>query len=433
MPGSLKEKGLSDNRQLRSTPVHFGHFFWGTYYSLKPHRWRRQVIRIRGGRVIGRVLAFKFRERGALMNAIGIAVYWVLRAFLWPANLLLVGLSPAQGRSIAIEAGEKGWNLIEFEELLRSAEEFYPGRVSQVVIPTDSSAISYLRAVVDAVRTDEIGHYHYDPRSVPSKSVLVAFMVSLSLGAVFTALNVIPICKLTDYGMRRHRWQCALVSAFRGVVLSLQTPKSFGKSFPHRRIFGPFPMAISHATAKEQIDRSATWAQKTDGASFVGRLNEPRHSALKAIKNRLESDGIAVDILGQSPDIRVRRRLSADDYWNQLGRARLGLATTTVSEGPHIDTPPAAHLVYRIFETPLTGSLLLAQRAPGFSRFFIDGRDSLWFDSEEQLAQKLDPGKSGHLPFEEMAVNGQRRVRSLAQINAYWLLVETVLRRHSAT
>ena len=357
-------------------------------------------------------------------------LYFVFLPIVWviQRSRRLSGKAPSP--RLAIEAGVKGWELIEFKELLSSAEEFLPSLVSPVKIENQDSILGYVREVTRAVKREGVSHYHYDPRTGP-QGFTSAVATSVLLAVYFSWARVVPICKLTDFGVFMHRWQVAIVSAASGVVLSLQAPASFSRVFPHTRIFGPFPMAFSSASAEKIIEASSGWARKRRGLGFVGRLNYPRSRILNQVEQGLNLSIVPVEMQLQVSDENSRQRLPESTYWQELGSTQFGLTTTAHTEAEYVDLADSNHLVYRVFEIPLTGSLLVAQETSGFRRFFRPEVDSIWFNNPSQVGNQLEGLLREPDHLQRIAERGRQRVLSLARAGVYWLLVDTVLGRES--
>ena len=157
----------------------------------------------------------------------------------------------AQGKALlCIEAGNRGWELIEYRELLVSAEE-YIGRENTKKVIIDRSQ-SYIAQVLDSIRKFKPTHYLYDSRT-GSEQWLTGLWQSFCVAVLFQWHGVTPICVLTDLPVRAWRAQTSIVSAKRGIVISLMLPYRVSESFPHRRLIGPQMMAFSRETLNKLV------------------------------------------------------------------------------------------------------------------------------------------------------------------------------------
>ncbi len=139
----------------------------------------------------------------------------------------------SSNKRLCIEAGSKGWELIDVNELFLSSSE-YLGKenVHKLVINKESN---YIDQVKRAIIENKPTHYIYDART-GSQNWLSGLIQAFRLAIIFQMNAIVPICVLTDLPVRSWRCQCAVVSAKRGVVMSLMSPKDIHSIFPHSRI-----------------------------------------------------------------------------------------------------------------------------------------------------------------------------------------------------
>ena len=341
---------------------------------------------------------------------------------------LATGFSDMYGRrrlrepGIVIEAGAGGWQLIEYKELFKSAQEYFGAeRVSRLDI---NPGLSYLSQVRCSLRSNKFSHRLYDPRT-GSQRVIPGFFQALSIAFLYSIYGVTPICALTDFPIARQRFQVAVVSARRGVTFTLMQPKLVGRSFPHRRLIGPMPMALSAETVGALIENPPLIEKMNMvPVAFVGSLYEPRIATLRAVAAHLERHGIKLEVIGR--DLKVPR---GDDtsYWSSIRSAQIVITTADQRIFHDRENLGLRHLVYRYFEVLAVGSLLVGQVVPGLGRFLVEGEHFVGYDSPADAAKKIQWALNNPSELERISRAGQERCRDLVQAGIFWQTVETGL------
>ena len=137
---------------------------------------------------------------------------------------------------LMIEAGERGWQAIEFQELYQSAVEYLGTDAVEKLVVDKSKA--YVPQVRKTLENEQVTHYFYDPRT-GSQELLGGFAEALKLAILFARYRVSPIVYLTDLAFRQWRCKASAVSAVSGVTVTFMMPKVVQPIFPHRRLAGP--------------------------------------------------------------------------------------------------------------------------------------------------------------------------------------------------
>ena len=328
--------------------------------------------------------------------------------------------------SLAIECGAEGWKLIEYQELFRSAQEFYGlERVTKCVIDRRAR---YLGSAYDSIARGTDSHRFLDPRT-GSQNWLVGFGESFIIGVWMAWFGVVPVVALTDFPIVRHRLQAAILTASAGVVCTLMSPQVVGNKFPHRRLLGPMPMALSAETAREIRRRTGPPAEDSGrrvGAIFSGSLYEPRASVLAAIREELEALGKQLVVRGR---VIGGARRPDSEYWSDLSKHLIVLSTADQRHNAERDMVGFRHLVYRYFEATAAGALLVGQSVSGLSRFLVPGEDFLSFDTDREAAEAISWALENVESAEAIARRGQAKTLNLSVLAIYWQLVETGLGR----
>jgi hypothetical protein len=335
--------------------------------------------------------------------------------------------SPASSPLLCLEAGIKGWDLIEYKEVLASAEE-YLGKANVRKIVIDRS-LPYVEQVRQAVCEHRPTHYVYDSRTGREKW-LSGLVDSFRIAMLFQFYGVVPICVLTDLPVRAWRAQTAVVSARRGVVVSLMSPRDVMPIFPHSRILGPQLMAFSSGTLTKLIELDAQLQNKFVEKSlvFTGSLYEPRTSLLECVQRGLAPHGINLEIKGRALG---SRRFSDDDYWRSLGSATMVITTANLCEQTGVDWPWVSHLIYRYLEVPAVGSVLVAQEVPGLRRYLLPDVHYICYATPEEAVEKIAYYWNHPEALERIAIAGREKIRSLIRSSMYWICVDTALQSDS--
>ena len=327
-----------------------------------------------------------------------------------------------QASLIAIESGKVGWTLIEYEELLASAFEYFgPSGVLKVCIEQRKH---YLRETYRVLRKSRITHFVYDPRT-GAQTFGKGLIQSFVLIVLFAWFKIIPIARLSDMPDRKWRLQCAVVTAASGVCTTLMEPSILKFYFPHKRLVGPMMMALSHGRVLKlhELRKSIVVPKKTN-AIFTGAMYEPRATILSEIRDGLRSRGLDLELqvrnIGEERD-------SNESYWQRLIDAEIVVTTADQSTGLGAEPIDLPHLVYRYTEVLASGSLLVAPIVPGVEEYFRPGVDFVSFQSVADAVNQIAYYLGSESERLSIAESGSTRLLELVESHNFWKKIDSVL------
>lgn len=335
--------------------------------------------------------------------------------------------SRRKNTKLCIEAGEKGWELIEYKELLESAIDFLGHeKVRKVSI---SKNHSYIYQVASAIRTYRPTHYVYDSRTGDQRW-LRGLLQSFQISILFQIYGIVPICVLTDLPVRNWRTQTAVVSAKRGLVITLMSPRDIMPIFPHRRIIGPLMMPFSISTLKiiKNLDRKCADRIKYKSLIFIGSLYEPRTTLLNKIKMSLERNEIILEMKGRELG---SKKFADEDYWSVIASASLVITTADQIQSNITDWAWFPHLIYRYLEVPAAGAVLIAQDVPALRRYLIPNIHYISYESYEEAVEKITYYWHHSDELERISMAGKEKAWAIIESNLYWICIDTALQRFS--
>ena len=323
---------------------------------------------------------------------------------------------------IAIEAGSRGWDSIEFKELYQSAAEYFG--CSGVVKLVVRQEVDYLEQIRVVLAKNRITHYLYDPRT-GSQNWSQAIWQSLKVATLLTRNNIVPIILLTDFAVRRWRVQSAIVSSLRGVVVIFMSPRSVAPIFPHRRLLGPSLMPLS----EKMLRQLGEWIRHRPEnlppkAIFTGSMYEPRTTILAAIEAGVKAKGGVFDCLGRSIGT---ARTPDDEYWTRLINADIVFTTSCQMQQPGTDWASIPHFLYRYLEVIASGTLLIAEDVPAVRRYFTPGEHFVTYESIDDGVDKIIFFLNNHDQRRRIACEGKRRADFLVHSRTFWMTIDSTL------
>ena len=354
---------------------------------------------------------------------------WCLLFFLDAARMVAQKESGRDKPSmLCIEAGSKGWEIIEYQELYASACDYLGSdQVHKVVIDPD---INYLGQLKSILVHQSPTHYLYSPRT-GSQNPVIGLYQSFRISFLLHWYNVIPIASLTDLPVRTWRAQCAVVTAKSGIVVGLMSPKEVYPIFPHGRLIGPSLMPFSQATMKRLNDLSSDRSQgQQPTAIFTGSLYEPRTSVLEEIGNGLKERGLQLEMKGRRLE---NKRVPDSEYWQTLINASLVVTTADQIAETGRDWTWLPHFIYRYTEVLACGRLLVAPDIPGIRRYFIPGIHFVAFSSPEQAVEAIAHHLNNEAELEKIAAQGKEKAQALINAHTFWNCIDTGLGKDSLT
>lgn len=358
--------------------------------------------------------------------------FWITRLVLFLLIPLRWAMAPRRPVDLAtglcMEAGARGWEIIEFKELYASACEYLGSdRVHKIVINRDEDYVPQTRRAVDQFRPT---HYVYDART-GSQTWLTGLRQAFRIAVLFHVRGVTPICILSDLPMRGWRAQCAMVSARAGVVISLMSPRVFRPIFPHGRVVAPLPMSFSEATLNLVDELSARRSEPMPPAAvFVGSLYEPRTTILREMKDGLAARGFTLDLKARELGT---PKSHDEEYWTRLCNAAMIVTTADQIEVPGADWTQCPHMIYRYIEVTACGALLVAQAVAGIERYFTPGEHFVAYSSPAHAVEVMAYYLVHDNERRRIAQRGKERARALIRARIYWTCVDVALGKDALT
>ncbi len=358
--------------------------------------------------------------------------YWINRCLLLLADAarnLIKGRSGMHASGVlCIEAGAKGWEIIEYQELFTSACEYLgPDQVYKVIITKEKNYLAQVKQVLDELTPT---HYLYSPRT-GSQNWVVGLYQSFRISILLHWRNITPITFLTDLPVRTWRAQCAVVTAGSGIVVSLMSPKKIHAIFPHQRIIGPCLMPFSETTMNRLNDLSADRHQGgPPTAVFTGSLYEPRTTVLQKISDGLKERGLQLEMKGRSLE---KKRSPDSEYWQTLINASLVVTTADQIAEKGRDWTWLPHFIYRYTEVLVSGRLLVAPDIPGIRRYYTPGVHFLAFSSPDQAVEIIASYLNNEAELEKIAAQGKAKAQALVTAHAFWSSLDMALGKRSMT
>lgn len=329
---------------------------------------------------------------------------------------------------LMISAGVKGWESIEFKELLISAQE-YLGTVDRVIQHKVTSPQTYLEELKQLITRNHVTHALYDPRT-GKQDTWGGFVEAIRISWLFERHNVIPIVLLTDVSLRKFRIKASMVSALSGIVICFLLPRLIKPIFPHKRLFGPYTMPFSKATL-DSIQASkknkADDAKSEKIAYFIGSLYEPRTTRLNNIREGLLSKGFDLQIKGRKAG---GERRTDEEYWQTLAEPVI-VTTADQLYSSELDWSWVPSLVYRYIEALACGTLLVAPAVPAVERYFRPHQDFVPFVSDQDAIERIEYYLRNPDKRKQVAAAGHERARQLIESHVFWMQIDTCLSEYS--
>lgn len=352
-------------------------------------------------------------------------LYYCLYLFFLPAKILFHINKHYPEKTLGIEAGEVGWNKIDIKETYQSALEFYGQKYVKKIVIKDKK--NYVFEVIKNIKNQKVTHYFYDPRSSDMENSF-SLLNAIILIPIFLWYKVTPIAILPDFAYRKWRYQCAFVTLYSGLVISVLHTNQISKFFPHSRIMGPQMMPFSTKTLKiisNYINEKEE--NKEISINFTGSLYEPRKSKLELLKNKLNHEGIALKINAREFGGEM---ISDEDYWKSMVNADIVITTADQYVGTNIDNL-GEHLIYRYTEALACKTLLVAPIIEGASKFFKNQHHYCGYVDIDDAVKKIKDLYYDKDKIRNISSKGYSRINELVNSGAYWIQIETLLGKKS--
>jgi hypothetical protein len=323
---------------------------------------------------------------------------------------------------VCIEAGSRGWESIEFQEISQSAREYAgEGAVIELVI---ESPRTYLGQVRKTFAKSEVTHYFYDPRT-GSQNFFPSLWQSLILGTMLTLMDIVPIGYGTNISERQWRLQLAIVTAKKGVCVCFMDASALSRIFPHRRIVGPSIMPFSLKTF-ERIStlRPESNSQQKKPASFVGSLYEPRTTTLSQIKEGLDKRGISFEVSTRNLG---ERKGPEESYWEALSGAEIQITTTSQLRLRGTDMSEVNQLVFRSTEALVCGAALVIEAVEGMGIHFQDGLHLYSFSTPDEAVAIVEKLLRDKAQLASVQLAGHQKIEEVIRSQLFWRTVDVAL------
>ena len=369
------------------------------------------------GSGISKVMRFKFRIR--LFR--DVAILSLVRFLLTLLGVASKSEHPYRETLLAIDAGDLGWSLIEYQELHESAVEYLgAGRVLRVVIKHREH---FFREWRRAVEEKAVTHVVFDPRSLADGAVR-SWCQTLGVALWSTAHEVVPIARLTDVQVRRWRLQTAVVTARSGTCTIFMDPGRAREVCVHRSLVGPMPLALSRNTFSKvaQLPGPAQDADLT--VVFTGALYEPRATFLADLENLLLQHGIRLETRSR---VLGAPRTPNDQYWDDLANSGVVVSTSHMSVLRGQDDLKDTHFVYRFVEALAVGRPLVSTAVEGTEHLLEPGKHFLSGADPEAVCRQILLLLGDRALRERICSDGQSRVKELVEQNYFWREVDRTL------
>lgn len=315
---------------------------------------------------------------------------------------------------LLVAAGNAGWQLIEYQEIERSAKEFFtPNKVKTVSLANRNELAKIVKPIILASRPR---YFFYDPRSGsdgPVRGLLQAIRLALACAIVGTT----PIAWLTDFPIANWRRQCAVMTAVAGRTLTLMDRNLVLPHYPHVRIDGPCLMPISATTLEKLALIDTETGPHRTGARFIGSLYPPRDSTITEIKEKLREKVLDLHITGRSLG---GARTSNDEYWTTLATSQVVFTTSSQFEGNSGILQGESHFVFRYCEVLASRALLVAPFVPGSERWFIPDVHYASYTTIDEAVSAIAHYLENPSEAAEIAHRGHQRLSELVQSQAFW-------------
>lgn len=318
---------------------------------------------------------------------------------------------------VLIQAGRHGWELIEYQEILQSAIEYFgESQVTTNVVETGPRHVRRMRVAIQSARPEFV---FLDPRSrdvPPIRRVFEAFATAI----VLRRYGATPLVWLTDAAVRLWRLESEVISAERGAVFVFLHPTRDDIRFAHNRVFGPTPFPISEArilflqTLRTECDVARAPRPQ---ALFIGSLYEPRTTIVQ--NTQLALRGMGHDLI-----LKTRAaggtRMPNDNYWRLLASYAVVMTTGVQTWKRGMDRTAAEQLTFRYFEATAARCALVAKQPTGSEAFLQPERDYLAIDNYEQAAEAVAQLLENHDLSTRISASGFVATKLLATERAFW-------------
>lgn len=322
---------------------------------------------------------------------------------------------PPGRRHVLIQCGQHGLALLEYEEIVTSAREFF-GAEAVSILPIKSPD-NYIRPTIKAIRQTKPTHLWVDPRT-GSQSRTRGPLQSLLLSIVLAWHDVTPIVWLTDVHVPRWRLQAELIAATSGRICVMAHPALSDIAVVSDRVVGPLPLPVSRTTIERLRNiRRMRDASREPRVIFIGSVYPPREQIVREVVDILAAGGIHLEVIGREVG---GHRISNDEYWHHLATADVVLATALPARLPGQDPSEQPHLVFKFSEALAAGAALVIHEVPGAAHLFEPNIHFVPFQRSEEAAAAIAELCSDQNRRMRLSGAGTQRLRELAASGYFW-------------
>lgn len=333
-----------------------------------------------------------------------------IRAAVWFAQEP-EGLRP----SVCIESGTRGFELIDVQELERTAIEHFG--IDEVYRSTITDPTKYLATARSEIRRRRPRFYLTDPRS-GSQSQPRAVLQSFGLACILAWYGVTPVVWLTDAPLRRWRMQAEVLTAAAGLAFTLVNPTQSEIRFVHRRFRGPTLLPMSRATLRMLAElRNVRPSNGSPCAVFVGSLYEPRTTEIRRVHERLTEVGYELELKTREAG---GPRISDVKYWKTLASADVVFTTASQVHEAGTDWTSEPHLIYRYTEALAAGAALVAPVVPGSGHLLESGVHFAGYETEDDAVALIVKLLEHEDQRKDLGERGRTRITLLASETDIW-------------
>lgn len=359
-------------------------------------------------------------SKARLMLHRGIVLVARTLLHLVPTRSILEG---PRGSKILMQAGERGWELIEYEELRQSAVEYFGE--AQVITSVVTPGPGHIRRMRLEIQSANPQFVFLDPRS-RDVSVVRRIVESLITAMLLKRYDVTPIVWLTDAAVRAWRMQSEILSAEQGAIYVFLHPIEDDIAFAHSRVYGPTPFPISEArieSLEQAYNNSCGRQDFRSQALFIGSMYEPRATILRQTQAALLE-------IGHDLVLRTREstapRMPNEDYWRNLTFYAVVFTTGAQTWTRGMDRTSAEQLTFRYFEATAARCALVARTPTGSEGLLQPGREYLAIERYEDAAAAIAGLLEDPNLLNAMAMRGFSATKRLAVDRAFWSAVDGV-------
>ena len=200
----------------------------------------------------------------------------------------------------------------------------------------------------------------------------------------------------TDYNRRDHRHYCLRILSHFDIIIGLDEKPSANLECFGLKTLGPVPIFSGRTVKKYQLAQFKIFERDIEVAIF-GTLYNDRRVSLEYLKQA----GVLIQHIGGTYGL---SRLSYQDYLKASQRAKIRIVHT-LDSGQKFHTSKG-----HVFETLLTGALLLIDCSTILPTYLELGRDYDYFQDHKELLHKIKFYLENDESRENIAASGHKKI-----------------------